>query len=194
MHPLLLRADAFERRVCIRINTWSRNPVCRGLFRVASRLGDGVAWYTLLVLITIAGGLPAAVAMLHVGLTALAGVYLYKYLKTRLVRLRPFVSHGEIVARTAPLDEFSFPSGHTLHAVLFTVMFAYYVPALTFITLPFMLLVAASRVVLGLHYPTDVIAGAAIGLVLAGVSLAIVDLDPVVLGPGIDALRQLIGL
>lgn len=188
MHPLLLRADALERRVCIRINTLSRNRFCRDVFRGVSRLGDGVAWYTLLVGVTVAGGLPAAVAMLHIGLTALVGVYVYKTLKSRLVRLRPFVSHNEIVARTAPLDEFSFPSGHTLHAVLFTVMLAYYVPGLMVVIVPFMLLVAASRVVLGLHYPTDVIVGAAIGLMLALISLEIVDLDPLVLGAGFEAL------
>ena len=193
MNPLLLRADALERRVCIRINTWSRNRIVRDLFRTVSRLGDGVAWYTLLVAVTLAGGLGAAVAMLHVGLTALAGVYLYKSLKARLVRLRPFVSHGEIVARTAPLDEFSFPSGHTLHAVLFTVMFAHYVPALTVVTLPFALLVAASRVVLGLHYPSDVLVGAVLGLALAIASLGLVTLDPVALGPGLHAAGALLG-
>ena len=193
MHPLLLRADALERRVCIRINTLSRNRVCRDVFRGVSRLGDGVAWYTLLVVVTIAGGLPAAVAMLHIGLTGLVGVYVYKTLKSRLVRLRPFVSHDEIVARTAPLDEFSFPSGHTLHAVLFTVMFAHYVPVLSWVTVPFMLLFAASRVVLGLHYPTDVVVGAALGLLLAGTSLLLVPLPPVVLGPGIETLRVAVG-
>lgn len=194
MHPLLLRADALERRVCITINTWSRHRLVRDLFRVVSRLGDGVLWYTLLVAITVSGGLDAAVAMLHVGLTALAGVYLYKYLKARLVRLRPFVSHGEIVARTAPLDEFSFPSGHTLHAVLFTVMFAHYVPGLIVLTLPFALLVAASRVVLGLHYPSDVVVGAVLGLALAMTSLALVEIDPVVPGPGLAAIRNLAGI
>ena len=174
MQSLLLRADALERGVCVHINGWSRYRPIRHLFRGVSRLGDGVAWYTLLVVITLAGGLPAAAAMLHVGLTALAGVYLYQYLKRRLVRLRPFVAHGEIVVGTAPLDEFSFPSGHTLHAVLFATMFAHYVPALMVLVLPFALLVALSRVILGLHYPSDVIVGALIGLALALVSLALV--------------------
>jgi undecaprenyl-diphosphatase len=38
---------------------------------------------------------------------------------------------------------------------------------------PFAALVAASRPVLGLHYPTDVAAGAAIGALLAAVSLTL---------------------
>ena len=189
MQGLLLRADALERRVCIRINGWSRNRACRELFRAVSRLGDGVAWYALLVIVTLLGGLDAALAMLHTGLTALVGVYLYKHLKARLVRQRPFVSHGEIIAGTAALDEFSFPSGHTLHAVLFTVMLCHYVPALLWLTVPFMLLVAASRVVLGLHYPSDVIVGAALGAGLAVLSLALFPLDPVSIGAGPDALR-----
>lgn len=189
-HAILLRADALERQLCIRINGWSRNRACRDLFRVVSRLGDGVAWYTLLVAVTLLGGRGAALAMLHTGLTALVGVYLYKHLKARLVRHRPFVSHGEIVAGTAALDEFSFPSGHTLHAVLFTVMFAHYAPALLWFALPFALLVAASRVVLGLHYPSDVVVGAALGAALAVVSLALVPIDPVTLSPAIEALGR----
>ena len=191
MQGLLLRADALERRACIQINGWSRNRACRDVFRVVSRLGDGVAWYTLLVVVTLLGGFGAALAMLHTGLTALAGVYLYKHLKARLVRQRPFVSHGEIVAGTAALDEFSFPSGHTLHAVLFTVMLCHYVPALFWVTVPFMLLVAASRVVLGLHYPSDVIVGAALGAGLAVLSLALLPLDPVSAEAGLGALRTL---
>ena len=62
---------------------------------------------------------------------------------------------------------FCFPSGHTLQAVLFTVTLGTYFPALLLIMLPFMALVALSRMVLGLHYPTDVLIGAGIGYGLA---------------------------
>lgn len=67
----------------------------------------------------------------------------------------------------------SFPSGHTLHAVSFTILFTHYEPALLAVTAPFAVLVATSRVVLGLHYPSDVMAGALIGASLATTSLAV---------------------
>ncbi|MEM7763398.1 MAG: phosphatase PAP2 family protein [Pseudomonadota bacterium] len=141
------------------------------LFRAVSRLGDGVIWYGLLSILALLGGLPAAKAMLHVGLTALLGVVIYGFLKNRLVRQRPFISHGEIICRIAPLDQYSFPSGHTLHAVLFTIMFIHYAPALAAVLVPFAILVALSRVVLGLHYPSDVLVGAVLGGMLAYGSL-----------------------
>jgi undecaprenyl-diphosphatase len=50
-------------------------------------------------------------------------------------------------------------------------MLAHYFPAIALIMLPFGLSVAASRVILGLHYPTDVLVGAFIGWVLAQTSL-----------------------
>ena len=66
-----------------------------------------------------------------------------------------------------PLDRYSFPSGHTLHAVCFAWQAVAHFPALSWTLVPVAALIALSRVVLGLHYPTDVLAGAAIGALLA---------------------------
>jgi undecaprenyl-diphosphatase len=57
-----------------------------------------------------------------------------------------------------------------MHAVAFTWIAVATEPALAWVLVPFTLLVAASRVVLGLHYPSDVAAGALLGAALAGAS------------------------
>jgi undecaprenyl-diphosphatase len=97
----------------------------------------------------------------------------YKILKRSLVRERPFVGLVGIECAMPPLDRYSFPSGHTLHAVAFTTLGIAFVPSLAVVLLPFALLVAASRVVLGLHYPSDVLVGAVLGAGLAAGSLAL---------------------
>jgi len=58
--------------------------------------------------------------------------------------------------------------------VSFTLVALAYYPALAWLLVPFTLSVAISRVVLGMHYPSDVIAATAIGGALASVSLWVV--------------------
>lgn len=167
------RLDDMEVRLCLPVNATSRFAPVRWYFAVVSRLGDGIAWYALLALLPLVQGWPAVVPSLHMGLTALVGVVLYRVLKARLVRERPFASHAGVRMCLPPLDRYSFPSGHTLHAVAFTEMLAHYEPGLLWIVVPFAASVAASRVVLGLHYPSDVLAGGMLGWALAATSLTL---------------------
>jgi undecaprenyl-diphosphatase len=163
----LVRADFAEQRLCRLANAAARRRAVRALFKLVSRLGDGAFWYALIAALPLrygVEGVRAGARMLVTGALALA---LYKFLKRRFVRERPFVSLVGIECVMPPLDRYSFPSGHTLHAVCFTLMALQPFPELALLLWPFTLLVAASRVVLGLHYPTDVLIGAALGAALA---------------------------
>lgn len=165
------RLDAVEGRLCVSCNLVARQPLVRAFFRIASRLGDGVAWYALLIVLPLVFGQAAWGPVLAMGLTGLLGVLLYKWLKNSLLRERPYASHFQVQPAARPLDRYSFPSGHTMHATAFCVQLAQYYPEVLWLTVPFALSVAASRVVLGLHYPSDVLAGALVGCLLARGSL-----------------------
>jgi undecaprenyl-diphosphatase len=169
---LFTRIDAFEHRLCERLNRSCRREAVGQLFRVVSRLGDGAVWYLLILVIPVWYGEAGIWPALSMAITGAAGVGLYKLLKSRLMRERPYITFDRIRAGTVPLDRYSFPSGHTLHAVSFTWLATAHFPELGWVLVPFAALVAVSRVVLGLHYPSDVLAGAAIGTGLALAGLA----------------------
>jgi undecaprenyl-diphosphatase len=166
-----LEDGSAERRLCLAMNRWGARQALRRFFGVVSRLGDGCFWYTLMGVLTIFGGTRGAVAALHMALTGLVAAAMYRGLKRWTRRPRPFRAHDGIVPYIAPLDEFSFPSGHTLHAVSFTLIALAYFPMLAPLLVPFTLMVALSRVVLGLHYPSDVLAATVIGCGLGSLSL-----------------------
>jgi len=168
---LFSKADRLEISVCQHMNRMGHNRQVRLFFKGISRLGDGVFWYILGALLPIMHGIEGLAALLHIAAVGLVCLGIYSQLKNRLVRQRPFISFEAIQAHTAPLDLYSFPSGHTMNAVNFAVLFCFFVPALAWLLVPFAVLVGLSRVILGMHYPTDVLVGAGLGLLLGNVSL-----------------------
>lgn len=168
----LATLTAWDNTLAIRANHYSDIGWLRSLFRAASRLGDGVFWYALMAALLAAGGPVAFRPVLQMVAVGAMGIALYKYLKRRTLRPRPYQVRTDIRLCGEPLDQFSFPSGHTLHAVSLAIVVSVHFPALAALVLPFALLVSLSRVVLGLHYPSDVVAGAAIGASLAALSFA----------------------
>ncbi|MEC7120049.1 MAG: phosphatase PAP2 family protein [Pseudomonadota bacterium] len=169
----LHRVQLWDLDWCIRLNRYSTRRFILQPFKLISRLGDGWAWYALLAGILVWSGWVVLPYLIQTLLTSAVGLGLYKLLKHKTVRPRPYQVLQAVRLGERPLDHFSFPSGHTLHAVLFTMMLGALQPVLLYLMVPFMLLVALSRVILGLHYPTDVMAGAALGAGLAQLSMNI---------------------
>ncbi len=169
---VIARFDRAEYHWCRRLNRGAALPPLRVLFQVASRLGDGIAWYLLMAVLLFIHGGGALRVVLAMALTGAAGALVYRWLKAWLVRERPFIRHAGIELAMAPLDRYSFPSGHTLHAVSFTWQACAHYPELAWVLVPLAGLIALSRIVLGLHYPTDVLAGGVLGAVLAAIGIA----------------------
>lgn len=165
-----LSGGELDRRWAQTLHRGAARPALRRLLQVCSRLGDGPLWFAAVAALALLGG-PAgwrgAGWLLLVGGVNLA---LYTALKRRTCRVRPFEGCPGIQACARALDPFSFPSGHTLHAVSFTLLLSAQYPVLAWPLWGFTLLVAASRVVLGLHYPSDVLVGALIGALTAGLA------------------------
>jgi len=156
----------WERACTLRLNRTAISGEWVRMLAAVSRLSDGGTWIVLMVVLALIGphGMKCALHMLFAGATA---AVLYKLLKRCAGRPRPCVYIQGVQLCVPPLDEFSFPSGHTLHAVTFTTVAIAYYPSLALGLVPFTVLVAISRVALGLHYPSDVIAGAGIGALVA---------------------------
>lgn len=165
---------AWEDRLAIRFNRPNQRRVLSAFFGAVSRLGDGLFWYLLMAALVIVDGAAALEPVLVMILTGIAGALTYKGIKATTTRQRPCQRHPGIRLTTLPLDRYSFPSGHTLHAVSFTIVAVAYYPWLAPWLASFALLVAVSRLILGLHYLSDVLVGALIGgtIALAGLYLA----------------------
>lgn len=170
--PLLAEISSPELRWCLRLNRLGDGEGIRRLFTIVSRLGDGAVWYGMIVLFALRDIAVGGQVAMQLGGAGILTWLLYRTLKHRTRRPRPYQRYRTITAHLPPLDEYSFPSGHTLHAVVFSTIAVMHLPWTAVLLVPFTVLVAMSRVVLGLHYPSDVIAASVIGFSIALVSFA----------------------
>ena len=140
-----------------------RNPALDTVMKWATRTGDGPLW--ICVSLVAAVTVPAGIALFSELAVAFSLNFLvYKLLKSALSRPRPFERILIVEPAMRAPDRFSFPSGHTAAAC---VMVAVLGTAFSFLVVPLAclaVLIGTSRVYLGMHYPSDVLAGAVLGL------------------------------
>lgn len=150
-----------------RINRWPAPRWIRLWMICATRGGDGWLWYGMGLIILLFGGQPRFLAVAAAALAAGVGIALFLQLKKMAKRQRPCALEPHCWAKLLPPDQFSFPSGHTITAFAVAVTLSQFYPSLAVGLLFCAVSVATSRVLLGMHFLSDVLAGAAIGTALA---------------------------
>ena len=84
-------------------------------------------------------------------------------MKPLIARLRPFENFENFKLLIAAPTDFSFPSGHTLSSFAAAVSLLFYKRKTGIAAIAIAAVIAFSRMYLLVHYPTDIIAGVAIG-------------------------------
>jgi undecaprenyl-diphosphatase len=156
-----------DQRLMRRCNRWPAPRWVRLWMLAATRGGDGWLWYAMGVVILLFGGENRLHAVLAAALAVAVGILLFLRVKKWTGRKRPTAYEPHCWARLLPPDQFSFPSGHTITAFAVAVALSLYYPGLAAGLLFCAISVAASRILLGMHFLSDVLAGAAIGTGLA---------------------------
>ncbi|MEO9149827.1 MAG: phosphatase PAP2 family protein [Burkholderiaceae bacterium] len=152
-----------DRSWSLQIHRASGWPLLVRVLVTVSWLSNGKLWYSIIALMPWLGSAAGTAGALRMTLLGVVNLLIYTVLKRHFARPRPYINCPGVSACTRALDEFSFPSGHVLHAVGFSTILVAYFPVLGWIAWPFTVLVALSRVALGLHYPSDVVVGALLG-------------------------------
>lgn len=150
-----------------RLNHWQAPRWIRLWAMAATRAGDGWLWYAMGLVILLFGGEQRFIAAACAAAAAGTGIALFLRLKRLTGRRRPCAIEPHCWATLLPPDQFSFPSGHTITAFSVSVTLIHFYPSLTAGLLFCAISIAASRVILGMHFLSDVLAGAAIGTLLS---------------------------
>ena len=155
-----------DHRVMRRMNRWRAPRWIRMWMIAATRMGDGWIWYGLGGLLLTFGGAQRFAAVGSAGLAAIVGIFVFKILKRLSQRPRPCQIEPHCWAKILPPDQFSFPSGHTMSAFSIALVVSFFYPSLEGVLFFLALSIAVSRVVLGMHFLSDVLAGVVLGVAL----------------------------
>jgi len=152
--------------LCGHLNRMSRPPAIKNFFVFVSWVGDGKDWYLLMVSLSLIYGEKGWATFWNMFVIGVINLALYKTIKSLTDRARPGGLQGNL-ARRGAARPIQLPFRHTMHAVAFSLIACAHHPELSVLLMPASALIALSRVILGLHYPTDVIAGGLIGRYVA---------------------------
>ncbi len=156
-----------DHKIMRKVNKWPAPKWVRLWAIAATRAGDGWLWYLAGLAILLFGGRERLTAIAAAGSAALVGVGIFTSVKKISGRKRPCEIEPHCWATLLPPDQFSFPSGHTITAFAVALGISAFYPLLS----PFLVFaavsIAVSRILLGMHFLSDVVVGAIIGTGLA---------------------------
>lgn len=157
-----------------RCNNWLAPKWIRLWMICATRGGDGWLWYGIGLAVLLFGGETRFRATGSAFLAAATGIWVFLLLKKAANRPRPCALSTHAWATLLPPDQFSFPSGHTMTAFAVATPLMHYYPDLSLGLIFCAVSVAVSRILLGMHFLSDVVAGGVLGGLLGYASLAVI--------------------
>ena len=163
----IARLVAPDYRLMRRVNRWRPPRWVRWWMVMATRGGDGWLWVFCGIVVLASRGSDCYAALLAASLAAATGIVIFRTLKRIVARKRPCEIEPHCWSELLPPDRFSFPSGHTITAFAVAVSLGLSYPSVFAALLFCALSVGLSRIVLGLHFLSDVVVGAGHGY-LAG--------------------------
>jgi len=149
-----------------RLNRWRPPRWIRVWMLAASRAGDGWLWWCCGFAVLVSRDALRLQAIGAGSLAVLTGIFSFKALKRAVGRRRPCALEPHCWASLLPPDQFSFPSGHSITAFAVAFSLGTFYPAALPVLVFCAASVAISRMVLGMHFLTDVLAGSGIGAAL----------------------------
>lgn len=160
----------YDTALFYRLNRLTAQRQCRRVLWM-SKTGDGYLYFALGMLLWAFerehGELFLYTALMAYGLE----LPVYVVMKKLFRRPRPCDLLSDMFVHVKPSDKFSLPSGHTAAAWLMASIIVYFYPDFALLACSWAMLIGLSRILLGVHYPTDVLAGMLLGIAIASASL-----------------------
>ncbi|WP_430540000.1 phosphatase PAP2 family protein [Neobacillus drentensis] len=153
----------FDCRLLQRVNRHFDKKLLNLFFRILTQFGGAdITIAAVFLLIVISSGEPRLTAISSA--LALSASHIPVHVMKQLFpRKRPYLMIESTKFPANPLQDHSFPSGHTtaIFSVITPYILAY--PQLGLVLIPLGMCVGISRIYLGLHYPSDILAGGVLG-------------------------------
>lgn len=144
------------------------NPVFTKFFSHITNVNNWYILYIVIIgiLITKGGRRGRIAALMVLVLVAFSDATGHRILKEFFERARPCNALVDAITPLGRNGTFSFPSNHAFNSFAVATFFYKLYPKLKWVLLITAALVAISRVYLGLHYPSDIVAGALLGILV----------------------------
>jgi undecaprenyl-diphosphatase len=152
-----------DHRVMRQVHRWRAPRWLRVWMVWSTRLGDGWIWYSIGIILLLFGGELRFAAFGASATAEAVTVALFRAMKNSSKRKRPCQLEAHCWANVLPPDQFSFPSGHAMSAFAIAIPICIFYPQMQAALLALSVTIAVSRVILGMHFVSDVVVGSLLG-------------------------------